>query len=290
MRSAFSTIALNSRQRCNPIELPLDRPLVLGVLNVTPDSFSDGGRFASTEDAIEAGLKLAREGADVVDVGGESTRPGSSPVPVQEELVRVVPVVRALTEAGVSVSIDTRKPAVALECLRAGAQIVNDIYALQAPGMIELCAEWGCTVCLMHMKGEPQTMQQSPDYEDVVDEVFNFLGERVRQCEIGGIAHDRIWIDPGIGFGKTVFHNLSLLRALPGLASMGHPVLVGVSRKSFLGKITGVEDPGDRLEATLAAEVFAALAGAEIIRTHDVRATRRALAVLSALGPDVEGD
>lgn len=290
MRSAFSTIALNSRQRCNPIELPLDRPLVLGVLNVTPDSFSDGGRFASTEDAIEAGLKLAREGADVVDVGGESTRPGSSPVAVQEELVRVVPVVRALTEAGVSVSIDTRKPAVALECLRAGAQIVNDIYALQAPGMIELCAEWGCTVCLMHMKGEPQTMQQSPDYEDVVDEVFNFLGERVRQCEIGGIAHDRIWIDPGIGFGKTVFHNLSLLRALPGLASMGHPVLVGVSRKSFLGKITGVEDPGDRLEATLAAEVFAALAGAEIIRTHDVRATRRALAVLSALGPDVEGD
>lgn len=255
----------------------------MGILNVTPDSFSDGGRFRTLEDAIEAGLQMGRDGADIVDVGGESTRPGADPVPVQEELDRVVPVVAALATAGIAVSIDTRKPPVALECLKVGARMVNDVYALRAPGMPEICAEWGCTVCLMHMRGEPKSMQESPEYGDVVSDVCKFLRERIFDIESLGVLHDHIWLDPGIGFGKTAAHNLTLIGSLDQFVAMGHPVMLGVSRKSFLGKITGVEDPGDRLEATLAAEVIGALKGARIIRTHDARATRRALAVASAV-------
>ena len=255
----------------------------MGILNVTPDSFSDGGRFAALKDAITAGLKLFADGADIVDVGGESTRPGSDPGPVHEELERVVPVVAALASAGVPVSVDTRKPAVALECLKAGARMVNDVYALQAPMMPELCAEWGCTVCLMHMQGEPKSMQEAPAYNDVIEDVCKFLSERVMDIEASGVLHDNIWLDPGIGFGKTLFHNLSLLRSLDRLVEMGHPVLLGVSRKGFLGKLTGVEDPQDRLEATLAAEVAGVLKGVRIVRTHDVRASKRALAVAAAL-------
>ena len=275
--------ALNYRPPCEPITLPEDRPAVMGILNVTPDSFSDGGRFAALKDAITAGLKLFADGADIVDVGGESTRPGSDPVPVHEELERVVPVVAALASAGVPVSVDTRKPAVALECLKAGARMVNDVYALQAPMMPELCAEWGCTVCLMHMQGEPKSMQEAPAYNDVIEDVCKFLSERVMDIEASGVLHDNIWLDPGIGFGKTLFHNLSLLRSLDRLVEMGHPVLLGVSRKGFLGKLTGVEDPQDRLEATLAAEVAGVLKGVRIVRTHDVRASKRALAVAAAL-------
>lgn len=255
----------------------------MGILNVTPDSFSDGGQFASVQEAIAAGFQLMEDGADLVDVGGESTRPGSNAVPVQEELERVVSVVAALATAGVPVSIDTRKPAVALEALKAGARMVNDVYALQAPMMPELCAEWGCTVCLMHMKGDPRTMQQNPTYTDVLDEVCRFLASRAVDIETTGVQHDNIWLDPGIGFGKTLEHNLTLLRGLDRISGMGHPVLIGVSRKGFLGKLSGTEDPKDRSEATLAAEVAAVLRGARIIRTHDVRASKRALSVAAEL-------
>lgn len=265
----------------------MSRPRIMGVLNVTPDSFSDGGRWMQFEAAVERGLEMAAQGADIIDVGGESTRPGAEPVEASEELARVEPVVRALARAGLTVSIDTQKPSVAHACLTAGAQIVNDVGALSAPGMTEICAAFGCTVCLMHMKGQPRTMQQSPEYRDVKAEVKAFLLNRAEMIQDAGVASEKIWIDPGIGFGKTLRHNLELLHGLGEMVSLGYPVLIGVSRKSFLGSlqsISGEPEPVEaRLSGTLAAQVLAQMQGASIIRCHDVVETRRAAEVAAAV-------
>ena len=253
----------------------------MGVLNVTPDSFSDGGRFLEKADAVAQARRMLEEGADIVDVGGESSRPGAAPVSEEEEIKRVVPVLQALQDLKAPVSVDTRRPRVMREALAAGASMINDISALAAPGALEAVAASECAVCLMHMQGEPGTMQRDPRYGDVVREVKAFLSERVLVCENHGIARDRIAIDPGFGFGKTSAHNLELLRRLPELAALGVPVAAGWSRKSTLGAITG-RDAGDRLAASLAAALLAAQRGARILRVHDVKETRDALAVWEA--------
>jgi dihydropteroate synthase len=259
----------------------------MGILNVTPDSFSDGGRHLDGRTAVEAAVQMVADGADIVDVGGESTRPGAEPVSESVELERVVPVVQALADRGIRVSVDTMKPAVARAALRAGASIVNDVNALRAPGMAELCAEAGCTVCLMHMQGEPRTMQANPVYGDVVEEVRSFLAERAEAVQRAGVSPERIWIDPGIGFGKTTEHNLLLLRNLDRIAGLGYPVLVGVSRKAFIGRLLrSHDDPlpvDERLEGTLAAQVLAQANGAAVIRAHDVRESSRALRIAAAI-------
>jgi dihydropteroate synthase len=265
----------------------MSRPRIMGVLNVTPDSFSDGGRWLKADLAIERGLQMVEEGAEIIDVGGESTRPGAQPVDEDEERARVEPVVRALCRAGITVSVDTSKPAVAHSCLAAGAAIINDVAALAAPGMAELCAASGCTVVLMHMKGSPRTMQAAPRYGDVVAEVKAFLQERADCVQAAGVAPQRIWIDPGIGFGKTTAHNLALLRRSRELASLGYPLLIGASRKAFIGRISGSEDAPEpveeRLAGTIAAHVLAQAAGAAIIRAHDVRQARQAADVAHAI-------
>jgi dihydropteroate synthase len=257
----------------------------MGVLNVTPDSFSDGGRFLDVDAAVAHGLALAAEGAAVVDVGGESTRPGASPVDEAEELRRVVPVVSALVDAGVRVSIDTTKRAVAEAAVSAGATMVNDISASLWP----VAASAGVSWVAMHMRGTPATMQSLAAYDDVVAEVCAFLSGRAEAAVAGGVAD--VWVDPGLGFAKTAEHNLVLLRRLREVASLGFPVLVGASRKSFLGALTGGADVDDRVEASLAAAVWAGLNGAAMVRAHDVRATVRALAVLgSASAESAEPD
>lgn len=267
--------------------LPVGRPALMGILNVTPDSFSDGGLFLDANAAVDRGCAMIDEGADIVDVGGESTRPGAAPVDEDEEFRRVIPVVEALASKGVPISVDTSKPGVALRALEAGAKVVNDVTALRSDGMAEVCAEHGCTVCLMHMKGEPRTMQTNPIYENVIAEVKAFLLERANFAETRGVRKDRIWIDPGIGFGKAVSHNLALLRNLESLVESGYPVLVGVSRKSFLGRLLGSDEaplPADqRLEGTLAAQVLAQAKGARIIRAHDAKEARTAIDVSSAI-------
>jgi dihydropteroate synthase len=257
---------------------------LMGVVNVTPDSFSDGGRYLDARAAIAHGMRLAGEGADILDVGGESTRPGADPVPAAEELRRVVPVIAGLRDAGCTarISIDTAKAEVAAAALDAGAQMVNDVTALRGdPAMAPLVAARGADVCLMHMLGEPRTMQADPHYEDVVAEVREFLSERVTAAVAAGIPAERIVIDPGIGFGKTVAHNLALLAGTGELAAIGPPVLVGTSRKSFLGRLTG-RGVGERLAATVATNVLAFERGARIFRVHDVAAVRDALAVTAA--------
>lgn len=270
--------------RCGRFALPVEeRTLVMGVLNVTPDSFSDGRRFLAAEAAIEHGRRLIAEGADVLDIGGESTRPGAEPVPAQEELRRVLPVIEALAGAGVPLSVDTRKPEVARAALEAGACIVNDVEALRAPEMARLCAAQGAGVVLMHMQGQPGTMQRAPAYRDVVAEVADFLRERSGFAEKAGIARDRIVVDPGIGFGKALEHNVALLAGLGRLRELGYPLLVGLSRKSFLGELAGVAEPGQRLHAGLAAAALAIAEGADILRTHDVRATVEAARVADAI-------
>jgi dihydropteroate synthase len=263
------------------------RPLVMGIVNVTPDSFSDGGRFNSADAAIEHGLRLAAEGADLLDVGGESSRPGSAPVPLEEELARVVPVVRGLAgRVGVPISVDTTKAEVARQALAAGAAIVNDITAgLGDPDMAAVAGEAGAGVVLMHMQGTPATMQLNPTYADVVGEVRDFLAARVRAWVAGGVPAERIAIDPGIGFGKTSEHNRLLLKHLDVLAALGRPVLLGVSRKGFLGRLTG-RPVTDRLPASLAAACYCVTRGtAHILRVHDVAATADAARVLGALIP-----
>jgi len=258
----------------------------MGILNVTPDSFSDGGLHFAPRDAVSAGLRMVGDGADIVDVGGESTRPGAEPVPVEEELRRVIPVVEALASEGTIVSVDTMKAAVAREALAAGARIVNDVTALRDPEMVEVVAAAQCTVCLMHMKGEPRTMQSNPEYVDVVAEVRDYLVDRARFAESRGIAPDRIWIDPGFGFGKTVRHNLLLLKHLDAFVATGYPVLIGVSRKSTIGKLLNPENPlpvEERYEGTLAAQVVAQTKGARIIRTHDVKSAKRAAMITAAI-------
>ena len=265
--------------RCGRFELGLERPLVMGVVNVTPDSFSDGGKFLDAQAAVAHARRLREEGADLVDVGGESTRPGAAPVPVEEELRRVLPVVESLRDF--PVSVDTRRPAVMRAALASGASMINDIEALRSPGALEAVAGSGCGLCLMHMQGEPQSMQREPSYGDVVREVRDFLAGRIAACEQAGIARERLVADPGFGFGKTVEHNLALLRRLPELAGLGVPVLAGWSRKSSLGRITGRE-PGGRLAGSLAAALLALLGGARILRVHDVKETRDAVLMFEA--------
>jgi dihydropteroate synthase len=257
-------------------------PLVMGVVNVTPDSFSDGGAWLDPEAAVAHGHDLARQGADILDIGGESTRPGAEPVGAAEELRRVLPVLEGLAVAGPRLSIDTSKAAVAEAALRAGATIVNDVTALRGdPAMAALLAQNHCDVCLMHMLGEPRTMQRDPRYDDVVDDVKAFLSARLELAVAQGIAEERIWLDPGIGFGKTVAHNLELLRRLHELVGLGRPLVVGTSRKSFLGTLTG-RGPHDRVPATIATNVLALAAGARIFRVHDVAEVRDALVVAAA--------
>jgi dihydropteroate synthase len=257
---------------------------VMGIVNVTPDSFSDGGLFLDPERAIDHGRELAVEGADILDVGGESTRPGARAVSAAIELERTRPVVEALAAAGgPAVSIDTSKAEVARAALDAGAAIVNDVTALRAdPELGELCAERDCGLVLMHMLGTPRTMQRNPTYDDVVGEVRAFLAERIEVAVAAGVAEDRIWIDPGIGFGKTLEHNLTLLRGLGELRELGRPIVIGTSRKSFLGAITG-RDVDRRLGGSVASNVIALAAGAEIFRVHEVLAARQALDVAETI-------
>ena len=266
--------------------LPSNRPALMGIINVPPDSFSDGGVHFLTDAAVSAGLRLMEEGADVVDVGGESTRPGAGEVSADEELRRVIPVVERLAREGVRVSIDTMKAKVAKAALEAGAAIVNDVTAFGDREMPQAVAEVGCHVCLMHMQGTPRTMQQNPTYDDVVCDVREFLLERAGFAEACGIQRDKIWIDPGIGFGKTVQHNLLLLKELSQIVATDYPVLIGVSRKSFIGRVLRPGDPlpsDQRIEGTLAAQVIAQINGARIIRSHDVKESRRAIDMAAAI-------
>ena len=255
----------------------------MGVVNVTPDSFSDGGLFLDPEAAVAHGSELAEAGAEILDVGGESTRPGAEPVGEEEELRRVVPVIRGLAGSRARISVDTSKAAVAAAALDAGAEIVNDVTALRGdPSMASLCAERGATVVLMHMLGEPRTMQRDPRYGDVVAEVKAFLSERLQAAVAAGIDEGRVWLDPGIGFGKTGAHNMELLRRLGELRELGRPLVIGTSRKSFLGKIDG-SPAGRRLGGTIASSVLAAAEGAEVLRVHDVAEVHQALAVAAAV-------
>jgi dihydropteroate synthase len=258
-------------------------PKLMGVVNVTPDSFSDGGLYIDEDAAIEHGRELAALGADILDVGGESTRPGAEEVSAEEERARTEPVVAALAEAGRTVSIDTSKLAVAEAALDAGAAIVNDVTALRHdPEIAALCTERGVGLVLMHMQGDPRTMQAEPTYDDVVDDVKAFLAERLEAAVGAGVAEERIWLDPGIGFGKTLEHNLELLRRLGQLRELGRPLVVGTSRKSFIGKIDGSE-VGDRIGGTIASSVIAAAEGADVLRVHDAREAAQALRVADAI-------
>jgi len=272
--------------RCADRTLDLSQPAVMGVVNVTPDSFSDGGRFFSVGAAVEHGLRLAQQGAALIDVGGESTRPGAEPVGTEEELRRVVPVIERL-RAGTTaiISVDTSKPEVMRAASAAGAGLINDVRALREPGALAAAAASGCAVCLMHMQGEPGTMQRAPSYADVVGEVRTFLAGRVAESIAAGLTPERLVVDPGFGFGKTLEHNLALLRRLGELAADGPAVLVGLSRKSMLGTLTE-RAAGERVYGSVALAVIAALNGARIIRAHDVAATVEALKVTAAVqGP-----
>ena len=258
---------------------------IMGVANVTPDSFSDGGRYIQPEKAISHGLELAAEGAAIVDIGGESTRPGALPVGAEEELRRVLPVIAGLTAAGTAarISVDTSKAQVASEALEAGATFVNDVTALRGdPGMASLVASSGADLCLMHMLGEPRTMQDDPRYEDVVSEVKAFLEERLQFAVREGVDEERILLYPGIGFGKTAAHNLELIDRLDEIVALGRPVVIGASRKSFIGRITGRQDPFDRVAGTAAVNVLAYERGARVFRVHDVAPSHDALAMVAA--------
>ncbi len=256
----------------------------MGIVNVTPDSFSDGGDRFRHDDAIAAGLAQRAAGADIIDIGGESTRPRAQPVTVEEEIRRVVPVVRALAEAGAVVSIDTRNAATMAAALEAGAGLVNDITALTGdPEALQVVAARGAPVVLMHMQGTPETMQQDPHYDDVVQEVADYLLDRARACEAAGLAPEQICLDPGIGFGKTMAHNLALLAASERLAGLGYPLLIGVSRKSFIGRLAGNVEPKARAPGSIAAALYSVAGGAKILRVHDVAETVQALAVWSAI-------
>jgi dihydropteroate synthase len=269
---------------CGRHRLNLDRPLVMGVLNVTPDSFSDGGRYLDAMAAFDGAREMIDAGADIIDIGGESTRPGAAATPEAVELERVLPLVERIAALGTPVSVDTRKSAVMRAAIAAGASMINDVSALRAPGALEAVAAAAVpvAVCLMHMRGEPSTMQQDVAYADVVTEVGAFLAERAGACEDAGIGRERIAVDPGFGFGKTVEHNLDLLRRLPELVALGYPVVVGLSRKSTIGALTGrVVD--ERLPGSVAAALSAVSRGAKIVRVHDVRETVDALKVWNAV-------
>ena len=270
------------RLQCGRHVLDLDAPVVMGVLNVTPDSFSDGGDCVGLEAALAHAMQLADEGAAIIDVGGESTRPGAAPVPADEELRRVIPVIGHLARRlPVPVSVDTSKPEVMRAAIAAGASMVNDVRALRSPGALEAVAGTGVAICLMHMQGEPGTMQSAPRYTDVLAEVRDFLRGRVQRCVEAGISVSRLVIDPGFGFGKTLEHNLELLRRLPELAADGRPVLAGLSRKSMVGQLTG-RATGDRLAGSITLAMLAVQGGARIVRAHDVRPTVDALRIVAA--------
>lgn len=262
--------------------LDLTTPVVMGVLNVTPDSFSDGGRFFDSRAALEQARRMRDAGAAVIDVGGESTRPGADPVPEHEELQRVIPLVQALAADGMPVSVDTSKPAVMQAAIAAGAGMINDVNALRADGALQVAAGSSVAVCLMHMLGDPRTMQRNPDYQDVTADVYEFLALRLKACRTVGIESSRIVIDPGFGFGKTLAHNLQLLRDLQRFTTLGVPVLAGLSRKSLLGPVTG-RQVSERLAGSIALATLAVAGGASIIRAHDVAETVDAVAVASAL-------
>jgi dihydropteroate synthase len=260
-------------------------PVIMGVVNVTPDSFSDGGLFLEADAAVDQGRRLAAEGAHILDIGGESTRPGAEPVPEDEELRRVLPVVERLAAGGgeTRISIDTTKSAVARAAIEAGATLVNDVSAFRFdPEMAALVAESRAGCCLMHMLGDPRTMQKDPRYDDVVSEVKSFLEKRLAYAVAEGVPEERVWLDPGIGFGKTVEHNLELLRRLDEIVAVGRPVVIGTSRKSFLGKLAGGRDEGERLPGTIATNVLALERGATVFRVHDVAPNADALAVAAA--------
>lgn len=279
---------------CGNFQLDLSTPRVMGIVNVTPDSFSDGGKFTATNLAIEHALKLAEEGADILDIGGESTRPNATLVSLQQELDRVIPVIEALVkqlkqdkQVNIPISIDTYKPQVMQAAIAAGASMVNDVRALQEDGALEIVAKSNVGVCLMHMQGKPQTMQLNPHYADVVNDVKEFLAARLQATTSktnghAGVATSRILLDPGFGFGKTREHNISLLQNLESFVDLGQPLLVGLSRKSVLGQVTG-NDVNARLYASIAASVVAAMKGAKILRVHDVKATVEALKVVAAV-------
>lgn len=262
--------------RYKGLRLPFARPLVMGIINVTPDSFSDGGRFMTPDAAAGLAARLAGEGADILDVGGESTRPGAEPVSAEDEAGRVIPVIRRIVRRhhGIPVSIDTLKPEVARQALAEGAAIINDVGGLGDPGMMELAAESGAPVVITHMKGTPRTMQRRPAYRDVVETIVSFFKERVRACRKAGV--ERIILDPGIGFGKTARHNLQIINRLDRITRLGYPVMVGASRKSFIGKTLGLP-VDEREEATIAVNVLAVAKGASIVRVHDVKANARAV-------------
>ncbi|HEU4705776.1 MAG TPA: dihydropteroate synthase [Solirubrobacterales bacterium] len=258
-------------------------PGLMGIVNVTPDSFSDGGLYLDPDAAIAHGRQLADDGAEILDIGGESTRPGAEPVSGEEEMRRVIPVIQGLVATGCHVSVDTSKAPVAAAALDAGAEIVNDVTALRGdPDTAALCAERGATVVLMHMLGKPRTMQEDPRYDDVVAEVKAFLAERLEAAVAAGIAEERIWLDPGIGFGKTAAHNMELLRRLGELRELGRPLVVGTSRKSFIGKVDG-SPPDERRGGTIASSILATAEGADVLRVHDVAEMRQALAVATAI-------
>ena len=264
--------------------LTLDRPRVLGIVNVTTDSFSDGGEHATTDAAVAHGLRLAEEGADALDVGGESTRPGAAEVPVDEELRRVIPVIARLArETRLPISVDTSKPEVMRAAVEAGAGMINDVYALRRDGALDMAASLGVPVVLMHMQGEPRSMQDAPAYDDVVGEVHRFLAERIFAAEMAGIAKKRIVADPGFGFGKALAHNLALLAQLQRFTELGVPVLAGLSRKKSIGELTGRDDPHARVHGSVAAHLIAAQRGAMLLRVHDVAPTVDALKVWVAV-------
>ncbi len=264
--------------------LRLDVPRVMGIVNVTPDSFADGGEHATVEAAIAHGLQLAEEGADILDIGGESTRPGALDVPVVEELRRVIPVIEALAkQTSLPISIDTSKPEVMRAAVAAGAGMINDVYALRREGALEAVAALGVPVVLMHMLGEPRSMQDAPQYDDVVADVHRFLAERIFAAEMAGIAKKHLVVDPGFGFGKTIAHNLALLAQLDRFTELGVPVLAGLSRKKTIGELTGRSDPHDRIHGSVAAHLIAAQRGAMLLRVHDVAATVDALKVWNAV-------
>lgn len=265
--------------KCGSFELSLANTLVMGIVNVTPDSFSDGGEHDDPASAVALGERMLGQGAAILDIGGESTRPGSLPVTPAEEIARVRPVVLRLAAEGVPVSVDTRHAEVARACVDAGACIINDVSGFTDPDMVQVAASSDVGVVVMHMLGEPQTMQQEPTYDDVVAEVGGFLLAQAVMLESVGVSRERIMLDPGIGFGKTLEHNLSLLRAIPLLASHGYPVLVGASRKRFIGSITGQDTPRERLGGSIAAALYAARTGAAVVRVHDVAETVQALEV-----------
>ena len=269
--------------QCRDRSIDLSSPKIMGIVNVTPDSFSDGGKYYSSVQAIEHGLQLAEEGADILDIGGESTRPEADEVSVHSELERVIPVIEALSARGLVVSVDTSKPEVMTAAAQVGAQIINDVYALRREGALEAAEKSGCGVCLMHMQGEPRTMQKNPVYNDLMAEVKSFLAERAQALRDLGVPAERIVLDPGFGFGKTVSQNFELLAKTEDFLSLGYPLLYGMSRKSSLGAVTGVAKAEERLISSVTAHLLAVERGASIVRVHDVKQMKEALTVYNAM-------